>query len=361
MSVHSSQRPDEQALLELARSGDEGAFGELIEVHRGALTAHCYQILGSFADAEDAVQDALLRAWRALETFEGRSSVRSWLYSIVTNTAIDLARRRSRRELSAGHGAPAGPGVTPAESVNEPIWLEPFPDRMLTAEVEQSPEARYELRESLELAFVVALQQLPPLQRAVLILREVVGFSAAETASQLATSVPAVNSALQRARATIAGRLPAQSQQACLRSLGDAKVKTLAQRYADAIEHGDTDVLVSMLTADATWSMPPSPTWYSGLASITEFLTKCVFGVDWQHRTASANGQLAVGCYIYDQDRGCYLGAVVDVLTLEGDRIAAVTGFQTAEQLRQFGEDGALLGAKIFPQLGLPYELPKER
>ncbi|HEY3906996.1 MAG TPA: RNA polymerase subunit sigma-70 [Streptosporangiaceae bacterium] len=361
MSVDSQQRAGEQALLELARNGDEGAFGDLIGVHRGALTAHCYQMLGSFADAEDAVQDALLRAWRALDSFEGRSSMRSWLYSIVTNTAIDLARRRARRELSAGHGSPAGPDVSPAEAVNEPIWLEPFPDRMLTAEVEQSPEARYELRESLELAFVVALQQLPPLQRAVLILREVVGFSAAETASQLATSVPAVNSALQRARATVADRLPAQSQQACLRTLGDAKVKTLAERYADAIERGDTDVLVNMLTADATWSMPPSPTWYSGLASITEFHTNCVFKVDWRHLPTSANGQLAVGCYIYERDQGCYLGSVVDVLTLDGDLISSVTGFLTAEHLRTFGEDGRVLGARLFPQLGLPYELPKKR
>jgi RNA polymerase sigma-70 factor, ECF subfamily len=361
MSIDSPQRAGEQALLELARNGDEGAFGDLIGVHRGALTAHCYQMLGSFADAEDAVQDALLRAWRALESFEGRSSVRSWLYSIVTNTAIDLARRRARRELSAGHGAPAAAGVTPAQAINEPIWLEPFPDQMLTAEVEQSPEARYELKESLELAFVVALQQLPPLQRAVLTLREVVGFSAAETAGQLATSVPAVNSALQRARATIADRIPAQSQQACLRALGDTKVKTLAERYARAIERGDTDVLINMLTADATWSMPPSPTWYSGRASIAEFQIKCVFEVDWQHRVTSANGQLAMGCYIYDQDKDCYLGAVIDVLTLDGDQVAAVTGFQTAEQLRKWGEDGVLLGAEIFPKLGLPYELPKKR
>lgn len=354
-----SVQSDERTLIQLARQGDESAFGDLIAVHRGALTAHCYQMLGSFADAEDAVQDALLRAWRALDGFEGRSSVRSWLYSIVTNTAIDLARSRARRELSAGHGTPAAPGVSPAEAVNEPIWLEPFPDQAITSGIEQSPEARYELRESLELAFVVALQQLPPLQRAVLILREVVGFSAAETASQLATSVPALNSALQRARATIAGLLPAQSQQTCLRSLGDEKVRTLAQRYADAIERGDTDVLVNMLTAEATWSMPPSPTWYQGRAAITEFLAKTVFGVEWRHAITSANGQLAVGCYIYDQDRGCYLGSVVDVLTLEGDRIAAVTGFIVAELLRQSGEDGAIVGTELFPQLGLPFELPR--
>ena len=349
---------DESALLQLARQGDESAFGDLIGVHRSALTAHCYQMLGSFADAEDAVQDALLRAWRALDNFEGRSSVRSWLYSIVTNTAIDVARRRARRDLSAGLGSPTEAGFAPSQDVKEPVWLEPFPDRTLTAEIEQSPEARYELRESLELAFVIALQQLPPLQRAVLILREVVGFSAAETASQLDTSVPAVNSALQRARATVAGRLPAQSQQACIRALGDEKVRALAERYADAIERSDTDVLVSMLTADATWSMPPSPSWYHGREAITWFLNDVVGSVRWRHQTTSANGQLAVGCYIYHEDRGCYLGSVVDVLTLDGDRISSVTGFQAAEHQRKSGEDGPVLGIEIFAQLGLPLELP---
>jgi RNA polymerase sigma-70 factor (ECF subfamily) len=350
---------DESNLLQLAREGDESAFDDLIGVHRGALTAHCYQMLGSFADAEDAVQDALLRAWRALGNFEGRSSVRSWLYSIVTNTAIDVARRRARRDLSAGNGLPAEAGFAPAEDVKEPVWLEPFPDRALTLDLEQSPEARYELRESLELAFVIALQQLPPLQRAVLILREVVGFSAAETASQLDTSVPAVNSALQRARATIADRLPAQSQQACLRALGDEKVKALAERYADAIERADTDVLISMLTADATWSMPPSPSWYHGREAITWFLTEMVGSVRWRHQTTSANGQLAVGCYIYDEDRGRYLGSVVDVLTLDGDRISSVTGFVVTGQQRKSAGDGPVLGIEIFTQLGLPLELPE--
>src|SRR3984885_15920219 len=167
----------ESALFELARGGDHGAHGELVEEHRAELHAHCYRMLGSVHDAEDALQDALLRAWKGLPGFEGRSSVRSWLYTVVTNAALDLAKRRPRSEL------------------------EPYPDRLLGDLLEPSPEAMHEQRESLELAFIVALRELPPLQRAVLILRDVVGFSARETAGALVTSLPAVTRALQRARA----------------------------------------------------------------------------------------------------------------------------------------------------------------
>jgi len=342
---------DEQALIEAARRGDERAFSDLTEVHRTELTAYCYQMLGSFHDAEDAVQDALLRAWRGLGTFQGRSSIRSWLFAIVTNAALDIARRRARRELSADHGPAAGPGVGPAAPLDEPTWLEPFPDPGQQA---HSPEARYELRESLELAFVVALQHLPPLQRAVLILRDVAGFSAQEAADQ----VPAVNSALQRARAAAQDRLPAQSQRVTLRSLGDARVKTLAERYADAIERGDTATLVSMLTSDATWSMPPMPTWYLGHAAIAEFLRDYVFPQDWRHLTTSANGQLAVGCYIFDPARGSYLAWVLDVLTLRGHKIAAVDGFQVAGPLKRAGYGLKFASFDYFARFGLPEELP---
>jgi len=347
---------DEQALIEAARRGDERAFSDLTEVHRTELTAYCYQMLGSFHDAEDAVQDALLRAWRRLGTFEGRSSMRSWLYAIVTNTALDIARRRARRELSADYGPAAGPGVGPEAPVDEPIWLEPFPDPGQTT---VSPEARYELRESLELAFVVALQHLPPLQRAVLILREVAGFSAQEAAEQLGTSVPAINSALQRARAAAQDRLPAQSQQVTLRSLGDTRVKTLAERYADAIERGDTDTLISMLTIDATWSMPPAPTWYLGHAAIAEFMRDYVFHVDWRHQATEANGQLAVGCYIFDPERGTYVASVLDVLTLRGDKIAGVDGFHLAAFMRRSGYDLKLAGFDYFARFGLPDEIAR--
>ena len=356
MTVDSPSRDRERALVELALRGDEDAFAELVEVHRGELTAHCYRMLGSFQDAEDAVQDAFLRAWRAMQGFAGRSSVRSWLYAIGTNTALDIAKRRARRELSVAYAPAAARGTAPGDPLSEPVWLEPFPDLALT-ETEPSPEARYEQRESLELAFVVALQHLPPLQLAVLILREVAGFSAREIAAQLGTSEPAVNSALQRARAAAQDRLPAQSQQVTLRALGDDRVRALAERYADAIEAGRTDVLVQMLTAEASWAMPPLRTWYHGLPAISEFLENHVFPERWRHATTRANGQLAVACYTFDPDRGRYVASVVDVLTLDGERIAAVTGFLTTELLRRTGFDGDLSGAKVFADLGLPAEL----
>jgi RNA polymerase sigma-70 factor (ECF subfamily) len=343
--------------LELARGGDENAFGDLIDGYRTELHAHCYRMLGSVHDAEDALQDALLRAWRGLPGFQGRSSLRAWLYAIATNTALDLARRRARRDLPAGFGPALGPGEAMRDAVGDPVWLEPYPDRMLddraTPPPEVSPEARYEQRESLELAFVVALQYLPPAQRAVLILRDVVGFSARETAGLLATSVPAVTSALQRARAGVQDRLPARSQQAALRSLGDERIRALAARYADAIERADTDLLVSMLTSDATWSMAPTPSWYQGLEAIRRFLVDTVSTVRWQHRTGSANGQLAVGCYIFDAERGRYVASVLDVLTVDGDRISAVDAFLTAQNA---GVSYPFTAAS-FGRFGLPAEV----
>jgi RNA polymerase sigma-70 factor, ECF subfamily len=323
----------ERAVLELARRGDDGAFGDLVGPYRAELHALCYRMLGSVHDAEDALQDALLRAWKGLPGFEGRSSVRSWLYTVVSNAALDLARRRSRAEL------------------------EPYPDRLLGDLQEPSPEARHEQRESLELAFIVALQELPPLQRAVLILRDVVGFSARETAGALVTSVPAVTSALQRARAATRGRLPARSQQAALRSLGDERTRALAARYADAMQRGDADLLVSMLASDVAYTMPPPPTCLRGHAAVREFIREDVAPQRWQHRATRANGQLAIGCYMLDPGRGRYLATAIDVLTLDGDRITAIDAFLTADHLSQFGYDGRFTAAD-FARFGLPAELP---
>jgi RNA polymerase sigma-70 factor (ECF subfamily) len=241
----------------------------------------------------------------------------------------------------------------------EMSWLEPYADQLGTAALRESPEARYASRESLELAFVAALQYLTPHQRAVLVMREVVGFSAIETAEALDTTVGAVNSALQRARAAAAARLPERSQQAVLQSLGDGQVRALAERYADAIERSDIDGLCSMLTEDATWSMPPHPHWYRGHAAIAEFHVRDVSAERWRHLASRANGQLAVGCYIYDADCECFIGSVLDVLTLEGDRIAAVTAFFTAAAFRNDGDIGErFVGAVSFPRFGLPETLP---
>ncbi len=335
---------DELTLLERARSGRDDAYRELVEVHRAELHAHCYRILGSVQDANDAVQDALLRAWRGLAGFEGRSSLRSWLYKIATNAALDVTQRRSRRELPMTHGPCARSGEGPGAPLLEPVWVEPYPDQAPgVAGGLSSPEAQYERRESLELAFVAALQYLPPLQRAVLILREVLGFSNKETADLLGTTVPAVQSALQRGRAAARDRIPGRSQQAALRTLGDKRLQELVSRYCDAIERGDADAVVAMLTEDAAWSMPPIVTWYRGRPAIAGFLRDYGFNEAWRHIATRANGQ----------------PAVVEVLTLDGDRIAEVTCFVTAELLSRWGdEDDRFIGATAFPRFGLPPVLP---
>ena len=251
---------DEATLLENARSGDQDAFAALTGSYQGELRSYCYRMLGSVQDAEDAVQNALLRAWRGLDKFEGRGSVRSWLYTIATNTTLDITRHRSRRELPADFGPAAVVGTAVEEALNDPIWLEPYPDRWLSAGP-SSPESRYEQRESVEIAFMILLQELPPLQRAALILREVLGFSNQETAELLSTTVPAAQSALQRARAAVRDRVPARSQQATLRAAGDERLRALVQGYCDAIERADVSAVVGMLTADAAYATPPVLTW----------------------------------------------------------------------------------------------------
>ncbi|MGD0701975.1 MAG: sigma-70 family RNA polymerase sigma factor [Trebonia sp.] len=340
---------DEAALLENARSGDQNAFAALAGTYQGELRSHCYRMLGSVQDAEDAVQNALLRAWRGLDKFEGRSSVRTWLYAIATNTTLDITRHRSRRELPADFGPAGTVGEAVAEeAVNDPIWLEPYPDQWLSG-TQTSPESRYEQRESVEIAFMILLQELPPLQRAVLILRDVLGFSAAEVAVQLETSVASVTSALQRARSTAQARLPERSQQETLRALGDRAVADLAHRYATALETGDVDALLGLLTEDATWCMPPYPTWFQGHEALRAWLVRDPLTVRWRHQTSRANGQLAVGCYLFDSSSGRYLPHVIDVLTLDGAKVAAVTAFV-------FGDDPDPAG--IFASFGLPQWLP---
>jgi RNA polymerase sigma-70 factor (TIGR02960 family) len=216
-------------------------------------------MLASYHDAEDALQETLLRAWRALPGFEGRSTLRAWLYKIATNAALDVAKRRYRRELPVCYGPPVTAGGGPGAPLAETTWIEPYPDRQLVA---SSPEARYDQRESLEIAFVAALQTVPASQRAALLLREVLGFSATEIADQLGTSVPAVTSALQRARQGVQRRNGEPDQQQTLRTLGDKRVRHLVEAFVDALEQADVDSLVGLLTEDATWAMPPLPSWY---------------------------------------------------------------------------------------------------
>jgi len=281
-------------------------------------------------DAEDALQEALVRAWKGLPSFEGRSSLRSWLYRIATNTSLDAIQKRPKRILPIDYGPPADPDGGVGEPLVESVWIEPFPDETLGLEDGYaSPDARYEQRESVELAFVAALQLLPADQRAVLILREVLGFSAQETADTLDTSVASVNSALQRARATIEKRLPEQSQQETLRTLGDEKLRELVERYADAWERNDVDTVVSMLADDVAFTMPPMSRWFQGLDGVRGFLTQWSMLPDWGWKSipVTANGQAALAFYSWDEEQKARVPFAVNVLTFEGEKIRQIDAF----------------------------------
>ena len=334
---------EESALLESARRGDQTAFATLVEPYRAVLHVHCYQMLGSVHDADDAVQDSLLRAWRGLSGFQGRSSLRTWLFQIATNASLKLIQKRPKRLLPMDY---VGAGAAPehgSEPQVEATWLEPYPDEVLRVEDGFAPpEARYEQRESIELAFVAAVQHLSARQRAVLILRDVLGFSAQEVANSLETTLGSVNSALHRARRTTSERVQGESQQATLRALGDDQQRQIVERYMTAWERGDMQAVVDMLTADARWSMPPEARWYRNVEEIVDFL-KDVLQEDWRHVPTRANGQLAIGCYIWHVSKQMYVATVLDVLTLRGDRIREVTSFITPE---------------LFARFGLPAELP---
>jgi RNA polymerase sigma-70 factor (ECF subfamily) len=345
----------ELELVEAAAGGDERAYRHLVEPLRSELHAHCYRMLGSVHDAEDALQDALLRAWRGLRGFKGRSTPRAWLYRIATNACLDAIARRPKRVLPADRGPASDPHDGPGRPLVEAVWIEPYPDELVGLEDGlAAPEARYERRESVELAFIAALQHLPPLQRAVLILRDVLGFSARETAEALDTTVAAVNSALQRARTAAQERLPEASQQETLRTLGEERVRELVEAYADAWERGDVEAIVAMLAEDAVVAMPPMPTWYRGPEAITVFLRDFAFAGPWTgDRFASgrrrvrlvrgrASGQVALGAYGWDEERGAYAPYALQVLALRGDRIVDITGFVTPAAL---------------PAVGLPAEL----
>jgi RNA polymerase sigma-70 factor (ECF subfamily) len=348
---------EERKLIAAAREGDEDAYRRLVEPRHAELHAHCYRMLGSVHDAEDSLQEALLRAWRGLPRFEDRSSLRAWLYKISTNTCLDELARRPKRVLPIDYGPSADPHDSPGAPLVESVWIEPYPDADL-AEGRAAPDARYELRESVELAFVAALQHLPATQRAVLILREVLGFSAQEVADALDTTVASVNSALQRARKTVDERLPDQSQQATLRSLGDERIRELVQGYMEALERGDVDALVAMLAEEAAWSMPPLPRWYRGEEAIAAFLAEYPLRERWRHVPSHANGQVAVGCYMWDPERETYAAAVLDVLTLEGSRIAQVTAFLAPWLYGRFGELPGHMTPDAFRRFGLPDEVP---
>jgi RNA polymerase sigma-70 factor, ECF subfamily len=329
----------EHDLLAAAKRGDEEAFGRLVGPYRRELQAHAYRMLGSAADAEDALQDALLGAWRGLARFESRSSLRSWLYTITTNASLKAIRRRPRRVLPIDYGPPASPQKRTGEPLLESVWIEPAPDEHLFTDDEAaSPEARYERRESVELAFIAALQHLPARQRAVLILRDVLGFTARETAEMLDTTPASIDSALQRAHKAVEQRLPEQSQQAALSSLRDGQVRELVDGYMEAWESADVPAIAAMLVDDATFAMPPFHEWYSGRDNIATFLARYPLSGGSRRFVATlANGQPAAAHYTWDADVGAFVAHGIHVLSLRDGRIRDITIFRTPEAFERFG------------------------
>jgi RNA polymerase sigma-70 factor (ECF subfamily) len=328
-------------VLTRARAGDEEAFGELIDPYRRELRLHCYRILGSLQDAEDQLQETLLAAWRGLDGFEERASLRAWLYRIATHRCLNALRDRGRRPQEVPSM------VEPPEPTRmaEPSWLEPYPDVLLEglADTTPGPEARYDTRESVGLAFVTALQHLPPRQRAALVLHDALTFRTAEVSEMLDTTEASVKGALQRARATVDQRLPGEGGVRA-RAPSSARERELAGRFATALEHGDTDDIVSLLTDDAWLTMPPQPYEYQGAQTIASFLRdRTALHGNLRLVPTRANGQPAFGCYLPDAQAAIARAYGLIVLTLTDDLISAITWF---------GE------RSLFAHFGLPRTLP---
>jgi RNA polymerase sigma-70 factor, ECF subfamily len=324
---------------------DERAYEQRVEPYRAELRAHCYRMLGSAHDAEDALQETLLRAWRGLPGFEGRSSLRSWLYTIATNVCLRAIERRPKLVLPADYGPPADPHDDRARPIVESAWIDPFPDdRLALDDARAGPDAEYEQRESVELAFIAALQHLPGRQRAVLILRDVLGFSAREVAEALDATPVSVDSALQRAHKTVDARMPERSQQATLRALGDEALRTIVEGFVTAWERSDVDAVVALLTDGAALTMPPVPTWYRGREAIAAFLARVPLAGRrrWRLVAIRANGQPAFGAYTWDAERNRFVPSEILVLTLDGARIAEITAFLSTEPFERFGLPAAL-------------------
>ena len=327
--------PTEQ-LLARARAGDQAAFGELVEAYRRELQVHCYRILGSLQDAEDILQETLLAAWRGLGDFAGRASLRSWLYRIATNRCLNALRGRGRRPSSP---EPIAEPPRPTRR-GEPIWLEPYPDVLLDAvpSAAPGPDARYETTEAVGLAFVAALQHLPPRQRVVLVLCDVLGYSRAEVAAMLDTTEVSVKAGLQRARATLDARRPAvgRNHAPLPRS---AREHEVVGRFAAALENGNIDAVISLLTDDAWLTMPPEPYEYQGHAAIAAFLhyRAPLLGGNLQLVPTRANGQPAFGCYLPDARVDIVHGYGLMVLAIEGNLVSAITWFGDRSLFPRFG------------------------
>jgi RNA polymerase sigma-70 factor (ECF subfamily) len=326
-------------------------------------------MLGSVHDADDALQETLVRAWRGSAGLREQAAARPWLYAIATNVCRTELARRKRRALPQDYGPAAEGSTPPGEPAAESVWLEPYPDETIgIPDGPATPEARYEQREALELAFVAALQHLNPNQRAVLLLREVMGFSAQETASQMSTTVASVNSALQRARAAVSARVPARTQQQTLRALGDRGLRDLVDRYVTAWERCDVNAFAALLVKDATFAMPPLSIWYGPRDQVVEWARRYSLTADWRWKTVPtrANGQPALGFYAWDQQAAAHLPFALNVLTVRDDLVSDVTAFivrttevPDADAFVRFPDqamDETRLGG-VFSRFGLPDRL----
>jgi RNA polymerase sigma-70 factor (TIGR02960 family) len=330
--------------LARARGGDEPAFRELTDPHRRELQVHCYRIVGSTQDAEDLVQETLLAAWQGLERFEERSSLRAWLYRIATNRCLDWLRASRRRPEEMQRMTEAPEPTRRAE----PVWLEPYPDVLLDGVPDDAPgpDARYESKETIALAFIAGLQHLPPQQRAVLVLRDVLGYRASEAAEMLDTTEPSVNSLLRRARVAFDTRLPATGRERA--PLPDSqRERIVVGRFVEAVESGDTGDIVAVLTDDAWLTMPPEPYEYQGPPAIAGFLEDRAIrrGAPLRMVATRANGQPAFGCYFAAPQTDIARPYGLLVLTLEGDGISAITWFADSSVFPSFGLPRVLRGA----------------
>ena len=346
MAGASDQKSEEAHRLVAAQNGDANEFSALTEPYRRELLVHCYRILGSFHEAEDLVQDTFLRAWKRLSTFEGRASFRAWLYKIATNACLDrLDQKRSRRFLPNTHLPSSDPHAGISPPAPEMTWLEPFPDEWLGDPAAVNPEARYTNSESISLSFLTALQVLPPRQRAVLILRDVLDFSASETAEVLEITVSSANSALHRARTTLSQRYHGREPEGSTISLTDERTQWLLEHFVQAWETADVEGLVALLKEDAILAMPPSPSWYQGREAIRIFVAMTVFGDDgmfsgkasgrWQLVPTRANASPAFALYQRDE-KDEYRAFGLHVLELDRDGLTQIISFIDPSLLSRF-------------------------
>ncbi|MGE5290370.1 MAG: sigma-70 family RNA polymerase sigma factor [Micromonosporaceae bacterium] len=341
---------DDDGVVAAARAGDESAFAALVERHRRELRVHCYRMLGSFDESEDLVQETFLRAWRNLRGFEGRSTFRAWLYRIATNACLDALDGRARRVLPHHVAAPSDPGVARPPRTDI-AWLQPFPDRLWepAGPSEAQPDAVVVTRETIELAFLAAIQHLPPRQRAVLILRDVLGWRAKQTAALLDASVASVNSALQRARATLKEHLPERRLEWAPSAEPTERERAVLRRYMDAVERADLAAIADLLAEEVRTTMPPYPMWFQGRDAVVAALAASwdagspAYVGRFRMVPAHANRQPAVAAYVRGRGEPAYRAFAIGVLRIGKGRIVEVTAFHD-------------LG--MFPAFALPLELP---